>query len=76
MTRFDIVLGHYVYYALWHGGQWSWEYERLCRIGRYFRPGAGANALNLDCEENAGAREVYLALCDKHGHKHEGEVRA
>jgi len=32
MDRFDIVLGHYVYYALHHTGQGSKEYERLSRI--------------------------------------------
>jgi hypothetical protein len=74
MDRFSIVLGHYVYYALWHSGQSSREYERLCKISRYFKP--GFRALNLETEGNEDAKAVYLALCDKHGHKHEGEVRA
>ena len=37
--RFDIVEAHYWYCVNYHTGQWSPEYARQCRIGRYFSPG-------------------------------------
>lgn len=41
--RFDIIEAHYAYYTENHGGLWSPEYRRLCRIGEYFKPGLGRN---------------------------------
>lgn len=38
--RWDIVTAYYCYLTEWHGGQGSPEYARLCRMRRYFRPGA------------------------------------
>ena len=37
--RWDIVSAYYAYYSDGHAGQGSYEYGRLCRIGRYFKPG-------------------------------------
>ncbi len=37
--RWDIVSAYYAYYSDWHAGQASYEYQRLCKIGRYFKPG-------------------------------------
>lgn len=63
MDRFQIVLGHYVYYLECHGGQWSPEYARMCKITKYFTP--GYRALCLDTEGNELAKEVYDNLCEK-----------
>ncbi len=38
MSRFDIAEGWYVYLTLWHGGQGSREYARLCRLLTWFTP--------------------------------------
>ena len=38
--RFDIVSAHYAFCADYHSGQGSELYAKLCRIGRYFNPGA------------------------------------
>ncbi len=38
--RFDIIQAHYAFACDYHGGQASKLYSRLCRIGRYFTPGA------------------------------------
>jgi hypothetical protein len=70
MTRFDIVLGHYVFCSQNHGGQGSSLYERLCRITRYFKPGAGFSESRFFDRKVRGyeaAREVYQALCRRHG---------
>ena len=72
-NRFDIVLAHYVFYSLRGCGQDSREYERLCRILEYFKP--SPMGINLDEEGNENAREIYLALCERHGYKHEGGIR-
>lgn len=63
--RFQIVLGHYVFCMLWHGGQTCPLYARLCRIDRYFKP--GYRGLCLDNPENEMAKEVYYNQCLKHG---------
>lgn len=36
--RFDIAEAYYLYFCDYHGGQGSKEYQRLSRMGRYFRP--------------------------------------
>ncbi len=70
MDRFDIVLGHYVFCVLHHGGQGSALYERLCRISSYFNPGAGFSESRFLDPEVSGyeeAREVFSQLCRRHG---------
>jgi hypothetical protein len=63
--RWDIVEAHYWWCADHHGGQWSDGYAKLCRIGRYFNPGA------MSCEpETDNARAIYNALCLKEGCEH------
>lgn len=65
--RYQIVLGHYHYYLAHHGGQWSREYTRLCKILRYFRPGLSEQyASCLDKGENELAKEVYNNLVEKY----------
>jgi hypothetical protein len=63
--RFDIVSAHYAFYCDYHGGQWSKEYARLCRISRYFRPGAAFRGFE-SLSDNA--QEIYRALEVKHRH--------
>lgn len=63
--RFDIVEAHYAFYTDYHGGQNSPEYARLCRISRYFRPGALFRGF-ASLSENA--QEIYRALEVKHRH--------
>lgn len=59
-TRFDIVDAHYWWCNDHHDGQWSREYERLCRIQRYFTPSRSANQL-----EGFIAVDIYNTLCDR-----------
>lgn len=68
MNRFDIALGYWVFYTLWHSGGLT---ERCREKGRgiaaqlhalRFRPGND----DLSAEENEGAREVYLALIERY----------
>ena len=72
-NRLDIALAHYLFYSLWHGGQNTREYGRLCRISRYFKP--SPLGINLDEEGNENAREIYLQLCERYRYKQKGEIR-
>ena len=70
MDRFDIVLGHFVFCTLHHEGQWSKLYARLSRITGYFNPGklfSETRFLDPTVTGFESAREVYRALCQKHG---------
>jgi len=53
--RFDICEAWYLWLSHNHGGQWSLEYERLCRLSEIFRPGAN---LSLDTLTENG-RAIY-----------------
>jgi len=69
MSRYDIVLGHYVFCLLHHKGQWSPLYARLFRITGYFFPGrlfSETKFLDPSNEEYVEAMEVYYHLCRKH----------
>lgn len=63
LTRFDIILGHYLYYSHYHRGMWSREYKRLSRIQRYFEP-TDAD-MDIEAPGNEGARYVYEQLVDR-----------
>jgi hypothetical protein len=70
MDRFDIVLAHYVFCTLHHSGQASDLYARLSRISGYFEPGrlfSETRFLDPTVTGFESAREVYRALCQKHG---------
>jgi len=41
VNRLDIIEAYYAFFTDYHSGQWSREYQRLCKIGTYFTPGAG-----------------------------------
>ena len=59
--RFDIVEAWYLALTHCHGGQWSEEYARLCKMLGYFKPGAMLSVDSL----NDNAREIYEAACAK-----------
>ena len=58
-NRFDIVEAWFLALADCHGGQWSPEYERLCKLGRFFRP---SPLLSPDSLSENG-RAIYDAAC-------------
>lgn len=37
-NRFDIAEAYYLALSHCHGGQWSPEYARLCKLQTYFKP--------------------------------------
>lgn len=57
--RFDICEAYYLALSHCHGGQWSREYERLCRLSRYFKP---SPLLSVDSLSD-NAREIYESAC-------------
>jgi hypothetical protein len=60
--RFDIVTAYYFYFIDFHNGQWSIEYQRLCRITGYFNPSPLLNSIE-DCNENTIA--IYNNIATK-----------
>ena len=62
--RFDIVSAWYLALQHCHGGQWSDEYRRLCRVLTYYRPSA---SLEHEAKMVRGlsdnAREIYDSAC-------------
>jgi hypothetical protein len=58
-NRFDICEAHYLAFMHCHGGQWSEEYQRMCRIKTYFKP---APSLSVETLTDNG-REIYDRLC-------------
>ena len=61
--RFDIVEAHYAHAMDWHGGMRSKLYEKMCRIGQYFKPSPlwmGYRSLTDN------GKEIYQALEKKH----------
>lgn len=59
--RFDIVEAWYLALAHCHGGQWSPEYARLCRMARYFKP---SPLMDYDSLTDNG-KDIYNAACTK-----------
>ncbi len=57
--RFDIVEAWYLALCHCHGGQWSPEYARLCKLSRSFKPSPFLSVETLS--ENA--REIYDNAC-------------
>lgn len=57
--RFDICEAYYLALCHCHGGQWSREYARLCRLNTYFKPSPLLSVESLS--ENA--RIIYDAAC-------------
>ena len=61
--RFDIAEAWYLALSHCHGGQWSREYARLCKLMRSFKP---SPLLSVDTLSDPG-REIYEAACKKRG---------
>lgn len=59
--RFDIAEAYYLALSHCHGGQWSKEYARLCKLSRKFKPSPFLNVGNLT--ENG--RMIYDAACER-----------
>jgi hypothetical protein len=59
--RFDICEAHYLAFMHYHTGQWSEEYQRMCRIKTYFTPRPSLSVETLT--ENG--REIYEALATR-----------
>jgi hypothetical protein len=58
-TRYDIVEAWYWWLADHHRGIGSDEYTRLCKTGRYFKPGKLASGPDSEV-----AQIIYDTLCD------------
>lgn len=58
--RFDIVEAWYLALTHCHGGQWSPEYERLCKMQTYYKPGLSKEYVE-GLTDNG--REIYEAAC-------------
>jgi len=56
---FDIVTAHYLFYMHYHEGQRSDKYLRLCRIGRYFKPGS---MIENELDDNDNVLAIYNNL--------------
>lgn len=64
--RWDICQAYYCYFSLYHNGQWSIEYERLCKMGKYYHSGhRGVSEQSL----SDNAREIYKQLLERNGIK-------
>lgn len=63
--RYDIVEAHYYWNAEHHSGQWSKEYERMCKISQYFKPGRSVNGPSSE-----NSVEIYQNLCMKNMCEH------
>ncbi len=57
--RFDIAEAYYLALSHCHGGQWSREYARLCKLSRSFTPSSSLSVETL----SDNAREIYGAAC-------------
>lgn len=66
--KFDICEAYYLWLSHHYNGMFSKEYERLCKMDKYFKLGAGHNG-NIPTTENA--TEIYNNLCIKKKCEHE-----
>ena len=57
--RFDICEAYYLALTHCHGGQWSDEYRRLCKMQTYFKPRSSLSQETL----TTNAREIYNTVC-------------
>lgn len=61
-NRIDIIEGRLLAYTHCHGGQWSPEYARMCKIRGYYKPAAGG--LTEDYLTENG-KVIYEEVCAK-----------
>jgi hypothetical protein len=59
--RFDICEAYFLALSHCHGGQWSREYARLCKLMSYFKP---SPMLSVDSLSD-NAREIYDNVCER-----------
>ena len=59
--RFDICEAYFLALSHCHGGQWSREYARLCKLMNYFKP---SPMLSVDSLSD-NAREIYDSVCER-----------
>jgi hypothetical protein len=59
--RFDICEAYFLALSHCHGGQWSREYARLCKLMSYFKP---SPMLSIETLSDNG-REIYNGACDR-----------
>lgn len=59
--RFDICEAYFLALSHCHGGKWSREYARLCKLMSYFKP---SPMLSVDSLSD-NAREIYDSVCDR-----------
>jgi hypothetical protein len=59
--RFDICEAYFLALSHCHGGQWSREYARLCKLMAYFKP---SPMLSIETLSDNG-REIYNSACDR-----------
>ena len=57
--KFDIVEAYYLYFCHYHEGQGSLKYQRLSKMGNYFKPRPSLKDF-WDLSDNS--QEIYLAL--------------
>lgn len=57
--RYDIAEAYYLALSHCHGGQWSREYARLCKLSRSFKP---SPMLNVDSLSENG-KVIYDNAC-------------
>lgn len=60
-NRFDIAEAWYLYLSHYHGGQWSREYARLCKLTQSFSP---SPCLRYDSLSENG-QAIYDALASE-----------
>lgn len=60
--RFDIVAAHYYYCCDYHSGQFNFEYERMCRISKYFKPSPLWKSVE---DVSCNCQEIYNLLVEK-----------
>lgn len=65
MDRFEIVDTYYWWLSDHYNGQWSREYERMCKVSEYYSPGMLASG-----PEN---QDAYDELCRRAECKHDDE---
>jgi hypothetical protein len=59
--RFDICEAYFLALSHCHGGQWSREYARLCKLMSYFKP---SPMLSIETLSDNG-REIYDSACHR-----------
>ena len=66
-NRFDIAVAYYLYFSHYYDGMWSREYERLCKMCRWFRPNPLLTLESLNKDDYIGARYVFINLLERNG---------